>query len=97
MNYYHRIDIYNTLALSLMSFRRAHTTTKKYIKKSAPTKHTTTGFSVKVPNNSAVRDGSTRLGATKKELPKKVRWLQRHWVTNCVVLTPTLKDNSLYS
>lgn len=59
-------------------------------------KHTTTGLSAKVANNSAVRDGSTRLGVTKKEFPKKVRWLQRHWVSKCVVLAPTLKDNSLY-
>lgn len=54
-----------------------------------PTKHTTTGLLVNVAKSSAVRETSTKLGMTKKELPKKVKWLQRHWVTNGVVRGPT--------
>lgn len=72
-----------------MSFLRAHTTTRRYAAKMAPTKHTTTGLLVNVANSSAVRDTSTKFGMTKKELPKKVRWLQRQCVTRGVVSGPT--------
>ena len=78
-----------TLAESWMSFLRAHTTTRRYAEKMAPTKHTTTGLSVNVAKSSAVRDTSTKFGMTKKELPNKVKWLQRHWVTKGVVSGPT--------
>lgn len=57
----------------------------------APTKHTTTGLLVNVAKSSAVRETSTKLGMIKKELPKKVKWLQRHWVTKGVVRGPTCK------
>lgn len=57
----------------------------------APTKHTTTGLLVNVAKSSVVRDTSTKLGMTKKELPKKVKWLQRHWVTKGVVRGPTFR------
>lgn len=57
----------------------------------APTKHTTTGLLVNVAKSSAVRDTSTTFGMTKKELPKKVKWLQRHWVTKGVVSGPTCR------
>lgn len=79
------------MAVSWMSFLRAHTATRKYTAKRAPTKHTTTGFWAKEPKSSAVRDRSMRLGVTKKELPKNVKWLQRHWVTNGVVRKPTYR------
>ena len=78
-----------TLAKSWMSFLRAQIATRRYTTKMAPTKHTTTGLVVKVAKSSAVRDTSTRLGMTKKELPNRVRWLQRHWVTKAVVRGPT--------
>lgn len=83
-----------TLAESWMSFLRAHITTSTYAAKMVATKHTTTGLLANVAKSSAVRETSTKFGMTKKELPKKVRWLQRHWVTNGVVSGPTCKKNN---
>lgn len=57
----------------------------------APTKHTTTGLLANVAKSSAVRDTSTKFGMTKKELPKNVKWLQKHWVTKGVVSGPTCR------
>lgn len=83
-----------TLAESWMSFLRAHITTSTYAAKMAPTKHTTTGLLANVAKSSAVRETSTKFGITKKELPKKVRWLQRHWVTKGVVSGPTCQKKN---
>jgi len=74
-----------------MSFLRAQITTSTYIRKIHPTVVTTTGLSTNVPNSCAVLLTSTALGMTKKELPKKVRWLQRHCVLLEFVFGPTWK------
>lgn len=78
-----------TLASSWMSFLRAQITTSTYIRKMHPTVVTTTGLSTNVPNSCAVLLTSMALGMTKKELPKKVRWLQRHCVLLGFVFGPT--------
>lgn len=78
-----------TLASSWMSFLRAQITTSTYIRKMHPTVVTTTGLSTNVPNSCAVLLTSMALGTTKKELPKKVRWLQRHCALLGFVFGPT--------
>lgn len=86
-----------TLAESWMSFLRAHTITRRYAAKMAPTKQTTTGLLVNVAKSSAVRDTSTKFGMTKKVLPKKVKWVQRHWVIKGVVSGPTWRKKESQS